>query len=66
MAPHDGHLPGGKAKSFLLLEGCIVFFIEDDQPQFWRWRKECRPRAEENLALPPLKPGPCIQSLTFR
>ena len=61
-APH-GDVAGGVAKPVLLLEGAIVFLVDDDQPGARQRREHRRARADDDPGAPVPRPDPGVQAL---
>jgi hypothetical protein len=63
VAAPDGQVARRIARTFLLLEGRVVLFVDDDQAQAWQRHKDGQPRAQHQIGLPQVGQQPVAQPL---
>jgi hypothetical protein len=62
-AAPDGQVARRIARTFLLLEGRVVLFVDDDQAQAWQRHKDGQASAQHQIGLPQMGQQPVPQPL---
>ena len=60
----DCQISRGIAQALLLLEGLVMFFVDDDQSEVRHWSEHSGPCANDKLCRALLRGSPCAQSLS--
>src|SRR5690606_29035233 len=62
----DREIPRGITETLLLLQGCIVLFVNYDEPRPGQWREDRRTRPDDNVGVSADRRRPAAQPLGIR
>src|SRR5439155_25272281 len=62
---HNGDVAAVIARRLFLFVRAVVFLVDDDEPETIERRKDCRPRADDDIDLSPADAMPLVVTLTI-